>query len=183
MGLCNSIYSICPNTNPALVGLNTVYSTASELGLDFSTCSTYLSEFDCVKDLGFPQVAGGKFLGPNDLPPNGTEKLSNVAGTVTAPASGTLFSYTNGADSVVYTITAASTNGKNVAATTAATTSADSKGGSSQATVGSASAGSGSPSSTGSGAQATKASQGEKLSFDYKGLFSLSLCLALLTLF
>jgi len=51
---------------------------------------------------------GNTFYGPNNLPASGTQTLSNVAGTVTAPASGSVFTYTNGGDGQVYTISAAS---------------------------------------------------------------------------
>lgn len=67
-----------------------------------------MSAYDCTSDLNFTSdVAGGTFFSPDDLPANGTATLSNVAGTVSAPPAGTVFSYTNYYDSNVYTITAA----------------------------------------------------------------------------
>lgn len=42
------------------------------------------------------------------MPASGASTLYNVAGTVTAPASGDHFTYTNGGDGQVYTISAAS---------------------------------------------------------------------------
>lgn len=60
-----------------------------------------------MAELNFSNVARGTFYTPGNLPPNGTAGLSVMTGTVSAPPSGTLFSYTNYFDSTVYTITAA----------------------------------------------------------------------------
>lgn len=66
-----------------------------------------MNAYNCISELNFTNVAGGTFYTPDNLPANGTATLSNIARTVTAPPSGTIFSYTNYFDSTVYTITAA----------------------------------------------------------------------------
>lgn len=66
-----------------------------------------MSAYGCTTELNFTNVADGVFYTPDNLPANGTASLSNIAGTVSAPPSGTIFSYTNYFDSTVYTITAA----------------------------------------------------------------------------
>lgn len=66
-----------------------------------------MSAYDCTTELNFTNVADGMFYTPDNLPANGTATLSKIAGTVSVPPSGTLFSYTNYFDSTVYTITAA----------------------------------------------------------------------------
>lgn len=107
----HSIYGLCPSTDPSLIGLSSVTQLETVLDTSFSSCSSYLTEFPCESELGFSAVAGGTFYSPDNLPANGTATLSNVAGTVTAPASGAVFTYTNGGDSQVYTISAASFDG------------------------------------------------------------------------
>lgn len=66
-----------------------------------------MDAYNCTTELNFAGVAGGTFYTANELPAKGMAKLSNIAGTVSAPPSGTVFSYTNFYDSTVYTITAA----------------------------------------------------------------------------
>lgn len=102
----SSIYGICPDTDPSLVGLSYVQQLESLYDLPFTECGQYMSSYDCTKDLSF--TAASTFYDPADLPKSGSATLSNGPGTVTAPASGTVFSYTNAADSQVYTISAAS---------------------------------------------------------------------------
>lgn len=107
----HSIYGICPKTDPTLIGLSNINQIETSLDTPFNTCGSYLVEYPCDSKLGFPAVAGGTFYGPDNLPASGTETLSNLGGTVTSPASGAVFTYTNGGDSQIYTITAA--NAKN----------------------------------------------------------------------
>ena len=73
----------------------------------FSGCASTLSNDICEAQLGWPKIAGGTCYGPSDLPASGTATLSNGVGTVTTPASGAVFTYTNGANTQVYTISAA----------------------------------------------------------------------------
>ena len=109
---------MCPNTDPSLIGLSLVNSVYSSTTGSFGSCTDYLAQYDCAKDFGFATPAGGKFLNADELV-NSTATLSNIAGTVTSPASGTLFTYTNPAITVAYTITAASANAGKGASTTA----------------------------------------------------------------
>lgn len=102
------IYGTCPTTNQDLVGLTIVENQEKLYNMNFSECASLLSKYNCVSDLGFSSVPGDKYLGPNDIPAKGTNSLTNWAGTVTAPASGTVFTYTDLANKSVYTATAAS---------------------------------------------------------------------------
>lgn len=97
-----SIHNFCPTTDPSLLGVT------SQSQLDtFKTCSASLSQFNCASDLGFDSTSvGGTFFNPNNLPASGTATLSNLPGSVTAPANGPVFTYTNGADGITYTISA-----------------------------------------------------------------------------
>lgn len=115
--VASSIYGICPDTDPSLIGLSTVDTLGTNFDNPFSGCASSVSNDICEAQLGWPEVAGGTYYGPNNLPASGTATLSNQPGTVTSPASGAVFSYTNGANKQVYTITAASV-GKAVATTT-----------------------------------------------------------------
>lgn len=103
----NSIYGLCPSTDPTLIGLTDVQTLEKTINTDLSGCTSYLSKYSCESDLGFPAVAGGTFYNADNLPASGTQTLSNGPRTVTAPASGAVFTYTNAADSQVYTISAA----------------------------------------------------------------------------
>ncbi|KAH0497573.1 hypothetical protein TgHK011_004870 [Trichoderma gracile] len=105
-GALSSLYNICPDTDPKLIGLSNVAQLQSQLNTDFNSCGSYLDTYDCVHDLGYSLDGVSKYYKPTDAVPSGTATLSNAAGTVTAPASGTVFSYTNGGDGTVYTITA-----------------------------------------------------------------------------
>lgn len=172
-----SIYRICPTTDPSLIGLSSVNELETNLDTPFSSCSSYLTEFPCESDLGFPAAAGGTFYGPNNLPTSSTQPLSNVAGTVTSPASGAMFTYTDGGDSQVYTISAASFGDGGSGATATIT----GKSGHSGSTAGGSS---GSSTATGSAASAEASkSWGRKLEFSIEtmisgmviGLFSVSL--------
>ncbi|PTB71722.1 hypothetical protein M440DRAFT_1395438 [Trichoderma longibrachiatum ATCC 18648] len=106
-GALSSLYNICPDTDPKLIGLSNVSQLQSQLNTDFNSCGSYLETYDCVADLGYSLDGVSKYYKPTDTVPSGTATLSNAAGTVTSPASGTVFSYTNGGDGTVYTITAA----------------------------------------------------------------------------
>lgn len=146
-----SIYAICPSTDPTLIGLSSVQQVETTLDTPISDCQPYLEQYNCVSDLGFSQVVGNTFYGPSNLPATGTQTLSNVPGSVTAPASGNVFTYTNGGDGQVYTISAASVKaGSGGSATTTGKEATGASGGS--ANTGSAAT-----------AAATKSSGVEKL--------------------
>ncbi|KAK9326822.1 hypothetical protein V1520DRAFT_376679 [Lipomyces starkeyi] len=102
----SSIYSICPNTDPGLLDVNNILALFSSFDQPFSTCGQYLSSYNCGSDLGFSQVDGGTFYGPNNLPPIGTKTLSNGGGSITSPVGGATFTWTQPNNSP-YTIVAA----------------------------------------------------------------------------
>ncbi|KAH6874749.1 hypothetical protein B0T10DRAFT_552733 [Thelonectria olida] len=138
-GGLSAIYGVCPDTDPALVGLSYIEQLESLYDLPFTSCDQYMSSYDCKKDLGF--TAASTFYDPSDLPSSGSATLSNGPGSVTAPASGTVFTYTNAADSQVYTISAASAR-KGSGSGSDSTATAASAGASAKATDGSKDSGS-----------------------------------------
>ncbi|KAM0545452.1 hypothetical protein ACHAO7_008215 [Fusarium culmorum] len=97
---------ICPDTNPKLVGLSNLGTVESQLNVQYTNCGKYMDAFDCQSDLSFSLDGVSTFLKPDDALKTGSATLSNGPGSVTTPASGHVFSYTNGGDGVVYTITA-----------------------------------------------------------------------------
>lgn len=100
-------YNICPDTDPTLIGLSNVSQLESQLNTPFDSCGSYLDTYDCISDLKYSIDGVSTYYKPTNLPKSGTATLSNAAGTVTAPVSGSVFTYTNGGDGTVYTITAA----------------------------------------------------------------------------
>lgn len=98
---------ICPATDPKLIGSSNIQQIETTINTDFKSCGSYLDTYDCKNDLGFNIDGVKSFLKPNDPLTTGTATLSDMPGTITAPASGKVFSYTNGGDGTVYTITAA----------------------------------------------------------------------------
>ncbi|VUC22163.1 unnamed protein product [Clonostachys rosea] len=108
-GALSGIYETCPDTDPNLVGLSYVSQLETLYEQPFSSCGPYMSSYDCQKDLSF--TAASSFISPGNAVSTGKASLSNGPGSVTSPGSGSVFSYTNLADSVVYTITAASASG------------------------------------------------------------------------
>lgn len=105
--MSGSIVEICPATDPKLIGLSNIQQIETTINTDFKSCGNYLDAYDCKNDLGFNIDGVKSFLKPNDPLTTGTATLSDAPGTITAPASGKVFSYTNGGDGIVYTITAA----------------------------------------------------------------------------
>ncbi|OBT87404.1 hypothetical protein VE02_04167 [Pseudogymnoascus sp. 03VT05] len=147
-----SIYGICPTTDPTLIGLNQVQSLQTNLNTPIDSCAPYIAQYPCESDLDFSAVAGGTFYDAANLPASGTATLSNGPGTVTVPASGSVFTYTNPADSQVYVISAAGvkagggdSGSGNAAATTTGSSGSGSSGGSGESSGGSATGGAASP--------------------------------------
>jgi len=88
------MYDICPNTDPKLIGLNAVLNAVAPY-YPWPGCVDSLNQFNCVNDLGFvPPMSNVSVYNPDDLPASGTQSLTNIAGEVTSPASGSIFSYT-----------------------------------------------------------------------------------------
>ncbi|KAF3397803.1 hypothetical protein F1880_005650 [Penicillium rolfsii] len=107
----SSAWEVCPNTIPTLAGADlwplffpsnfpNLYTSIPNFV--WSGCDDVLSNTDCTK-LGFSD-ANNKFYKPGDFPSNGTSTLHNVAGTVTAPPSGTVIIWSQA--SATYTVTA-----------------------------------------------------------------------------
>nr|RBQ94008.1 hypothetical protein FVER53263_09992 [Fusarium verticillioides] len=106
-GALSSIVEICPKTDPNLIGLKQISALESELNVDYKSCGSYMETYDCSSQLSYSLDGVSTYYKPDDPLKTGTATLSNDPGSVTAPASGKVFSYTNGGDGTVYTITAA----------------------------------------------------------------------------
>ncbi|KAF5579272.1 uncharacterized protein FSUBG_13647 [Fusarium subglutinans] len=106
-GALSSIVEICPKTDPNLIGLKQISTLESELNVDYKSCGSYMETYDCSSQLSYSLEGVSTYYKPDDPLKTGTATLSNNPGSVTAPASGKVFSYTNGGDGTVYTITAA----------------------------------------------------------------------------
>lgn len=92
--------------------MGSVSKIQTQLDINFRECQP-MTKINCASDLNFSLAGVSTYFPPSSLPASGTATLSNNPGSVTAPPSGSVFSYTNGGDKVVYTITAASvSNGK-----------------------------------------------------------------------
>jgi hypothetical protein len=109
------MYDICPNTDPKLIGLDTLLNAVAPY-YPWPGCVDSLNQYNCVADLGFePPLSTGAVYNPTDLPASGAQALSNIAGEVTSPASGSIFSYT--AIGQEWTVTALSISAFEVATT------------------------------------------------------------------
>lgn len=71
-----------------------------------------MTQVNCASDFRFSLAGVSTYYAPSQFPASGTAKPSNKPGSVTSPASGSVFTYKNGGDKVAYTITAAAFNGK-----------------------------------------------------------------------
>ncbi|UKZ74503.1 hypothetical protein TrVFT333_002173 [Trichoderma virens FT-333] len=150
-GAISTFLNICPDTDPALLGLSNVNQLESQLNTPFDSCGSYLDKYDCISVLGYSIDGVSTFYKPTNLPATGTKTLSNVAGTVTAPASGTVFTYTNGGDGVVYTITAAGVKGSSGGSGDSQTTGSGNGAASTGSSAQDSTAAAASPTKTGSG--------------------------------
>ncbi|QQK44296.1 putative membrane protein [Penicillium digitatum] len=103
-------WDICPHTEPTLAGadmwgvffpsdLPNLYTSLPNWA--WSSCDSTLKNTKC-EDLGF--TGADRFYQPGDFPTNGTSTLYEVGGTVTAPPSGTVLTWSQ--VSTTYTVTA-----------------------------------------------------------------------------
>ncbi|KAJ5088199.1 hypothetical protein N7456_011815 [Penicillium angulare] len=116
----SAAWEVCPHTIPTLAGADlwgiffpsdypNLYNSIPNFVWD--TCD---SDFDTGKcqDIGFVDPSD-KFYKPGEFPSNGTSKLTNVDGTVSAPPSGTVITWSQ--SSTTWTVTATGYDEKAVA--------------------------------------------------------------------
>lgn len=90
-----------------LIGYDRVQNIQNLYNIAWANCGPSLSKYPC-SNLGFPTLYNNlPYLTPGSITKDGADPLSNTGGTVTAPALGPVFTYTNQADGQVYTISAA----------------------------------------------------------------------------
>lgn len=106
----DSIWETCPDVDPNKAGLSYVSRAETLLDISFSECSP-MTQINCASDFAFSLGGVSTYYAPNQFPASGTASPTNKPGSVTTPASGSVFTYTNGGDKVAYTITAAAVNG------------------------------------------------------------------------
>lgn len=115
-----SSWQVCPNTVPRLAGADlwgiffpsdypNLYDSIPNFAWD--SCDSSLSSTDC-QNIGFTDPSD-KFYRPGDFPSNGTSTLSNVGGTVSAPPSGTVITWSQSTNT--WTVTATGYDDKAVA--------------------------------------------------------------------
>lgn len=169
------MYDICPNTDPKLIGLNLILSAVSILQ-PWPSCGPSFQQFNCVNDLRFEApLSTGSVYNPTNTPASGTQTLSNLAGEVTSPASGSVFSYS--AAGSEWTVTAISVKGKQATTTKGEAGTAAATQGSGTATATSASR-----SSTGSATLTTEKSGVEGLELSMCSLVAaMMICAAMLS--
>ncbi|KAJ5806204.1 uncharacterized protein N7503_003806 [Penicillium pulvis] len=113
-------WQVCPNTVPRLAGADlwgiffpsdypNLYDSIPNFAWD--SCDSSLSSTDC-QNIGFTDPSD-KFYRPGDFPSNGTSTLSNVGGTVSAPPSGTVITWSQSTNT--WTVTATGYDDKAVA--------------------------------------------------------------------
>ncbi|KAH8805028.1 hypothetical protein F5884DRAFT_884977 [Xylogone sp. PMI_703] len=102
-GALTAIYSICPDTDPEAVGGAIIQEIEKQNGFTFDTCGSPMEQFPCGT-FGFTN--GSSFYEPSNVPAAGTDPLSNKPGAITSPLSGSVFTYTNGGNGLLYTISA-----------------------------------------------------------------------------
>lgn len=107
---CSSFLEICPATDPTLIGFNAIPQLEQQINEQFNQCEPHIDTYDCVSDLGYSLAGVSTYVKPTDPIQTGTASLSNVPGTVTSPASGKVFTWTNQGDGKVWTVTAADYN-------------------------------------------------------------------------
>ncbi|KAJ5370746.1 uncharacterized protein N7496_006838 [Penicillium cataractarum] len=116
----SAMYETCPDTIPAKMGADLWLNTATLYGavIDWDTCGSVLDNYKCP-NLGFapPSSNSSTFYKPNSFPANGTQTLYNTgaATALTAPPSGSVFSWSQ--SSVTYTVTASPWKNNEVKAT------------------------------------------------------------------
>ncbi|RHZ49174.1 uncharacterized protein CDV56_100536 [Aspergillus thermomutatus] len=139
----SAMYETCPDTVPADMGADLWLQASTVYGavVHWDSCGSVLDAYDCGS-LGFapPSSNSSTFYKPDSLPPNGTQTLYNTgaANALTAPPSGTVFTWSQ--SSVTYTVTASPWKNNQVKATgtgSAGTAGATGAGAASAATTGS----------------------------------------------
>ncbi|KAJ5092182.1 hypothetical protein NUU61_007052 [Penicillium alfredii] len=116
----SAAWEVCPHTEPRLAGADlwplffpndfpNLYTSVPHWA--WSSCDKTIDASSCKK-IGFSD-ATDKFYKPGDLPANGTSKLHNIEGTVTAPPSGTVLTWSQ--SSTTHTVTATGYDKKAVA--------------------------------------------------------------------
>lgn len=143
-------YNLCPNTDPSqLTFFNNLIPVSQIAG-----CAASLSSIDCTNELGFTSPGwtdNSTWVDPNALPQNGTQSLSNLPGSLTAPVSGTSLVWSLGSVLETAVASAAAGGGGSAKTTPTGGSGSGSGGGKSGTATASGSAATGSKSSSAAG--------------------------------
>jgi hypothetical protein len=136
-----SIFGLCPDTDPTLIGYDNVKSMLAFYDEPLADCAPYFEEYSCVGDLGFNDL-GVSYLTATPTS-TGTQTLYTTGGSVTRPVSGSTFTWT--ANGVPRTVTAAKAQntGSSDSSTSASSASASSGGSSGGSSAAASAAGTG----------------------------------------
>ncbi|KAJ5936381.1 hypothetical protein N7454_005016 [Penicillium verhagenii] len=157
----SAAWQVCPDTVPRLAGADlwdiffpsdypNLYTSIPDFA--WASCDSTLSSANC-QDIGFTDPSD-KFYQPGNFPSNGSSTLSNVGGTVSAPPSGTVITWSQ--SKTTWTITATGYDEEDVATTTATGSSQSENG----ATAGTTATGTATGTGTETSATQTSSSSG-----------------------
>ncbi|KAK7397808.1 hypothetical protein QQX98_012823 [Neonectria punicea] len=93
----NQLLGNMPKTDASLRGVDDIYASLIENDDNWPYCAEYMDAFPCDNKLDFTPHSGTKsatFYEPGGLPRNGTETTSNIAGAITSPVSGKVYTWT-----------------------------------------------------------------------------------------
>ncbi|KAK7424126.1 hypothetical protein QQZ08_008732 [Neonectria magnoliae] len=95
--MLSAFWEICPKTDPSLLGVDEIYASLIANDDNWLNCAEDMDAFRCDNKLGFTPPGGNKsaiFYEPGKLPRNGTKTTSNIAGAITSPVSGKVYTWT-----------------------------------------------------------------------------------------
>ncbi|PMD47251.1 hypothetical protein L207DRAFT_506248 [Hyaloscypha variabilis F] len=102
----SALFDICPATNPEDIGLSVILNDFNQT-VPWPSCGAYLDGIDCVSGFGYvAPLTTGSIYGPSNTPVPGTQTLFDEPGEVTAPPSGSVFTWYGYESSYYYAVTA-----------------------------------------------------------------------------
>ncbi|KAI8965135.1 hypothetical protein F5Y11DRAFT_313941 [Daldinia sp. FL1419] len=119
-GMLSAFSQICPDTDPSLLGIDDAYQALVAGDENWPMCAEYMKAFPCASMLGYTPPGGDDsavFYEPGNFPPNGTATLSNIAGSITSPVSGAVYTWTHDGREDIVTVASADAHPTNAAGT------------------------------------------------------------------
>ncbi|KIW24344.1 uncharacterized protein PV07_10063 [Cladophialophora immunda] len=137
----SSIYNICPDTDPSLIGLGTIETQLEAFDQPFDQCGPYLDQYDCIADLGYAPIGSptSTLVNPTNMPANGTQTLYTTGAQITTPLSGSVVTWSHASSE--FTATMANLDAERTADGSTTTTGASTAGSSTSSATGASSTG------------------------------------------